>query len=301
MPVANAVLSEKSVTTVLARTMELGQTLLERQQTVSYGYKADGTVLSELDQQIQREIHTCVRALDDDAVANAHFVGEEEDLDCDCTHVIERGRMNWIVDALDGTATYTKGLNSFAISIALLGEMNQPLFGLIHLPGIFGRTYLVSAHEGELSRYHAREEGGEPRLARILTPLPAPDAWKRPGTPLSRSYLYANSNVHRLGLERFQGKIRNHGSTAAHLAMLCDGLEDPAAVLLTRCHVWDVAAGLALADAAGLEIRQKDTWRRLDYRTALESYIGPARRPPQIVGHPEVLAAMRPALFPTAA
>ncbi len=301
MPVANAVLSEKSVAAVLARTVELGRVLLERQETVSYGYKADGTVLSELDQLIQREIHTTVRDLPDEPAAAAHFVGEEEDLECDATHAIEPGRMNWIVDALDGTATYTKGLNSFAISIALLDEQNRPLMGLIHLPGIFGRNYLLSSHEGELARYSVSGAPGDVELERVRTPLPPPDSWKRPDKPLSRTYLYANSNVHRLGLERFQGKIRNHGSTAAHLAMLCDGVEDPAAVLLTRCHVWDIAAGLALADTAGLEIREKDSWKRLDYPTALKSYIGPPGRPPQIVGHPEVLAAMRPALMPAAA
>ena len=301
MPVANAVLSEKSVTAVLGRTVELGRVLLERQEKVSFGYKADGTVLSELDQQIQRELHVCVRALPDDAAATAHFVGEEEDLECDATHVLEPGRFNWIVDALDGTATYTKGLNSFAISIALLDEENRPLFGLIHLPGIFGRNYLISSHGGDLARYVVRGGPGALRLEEQRAPLPPPESWERPTKPLSRAYLYANSNVHRLGLERFQGKIRNHGSTAAHLAMLCDGMEDPAAVLLTRCHVWDVAAGLALADTAGLEIREKDSWRRLDYRAALKSYIGPAGRPPQIVGHPEVLAAMRSALMPAAA
>lgn len=301
MPVANAVLSEKSVAAVLGRAVELGRVLLDRQETVSYCYKADGTVLSELDQLIQREIHTCVRELGDEQAAAAHFVGEEEDLECDSTHVIEPGRMNWIVDALDGTATYTKGLNSFAISIALLDEQNQPLLGLIHLPGIFGRSYLLSSHEGQLMRYGVRVGPDGVEMARIPSPLPPPAAWERPNKPLSRSYLYANSNVHRLGLERFQGKIRNHGSTAAHLAMLCDGVEDPAAVLLTRCHVWDVAAGLALADAAGLEIREKDSWKRLDYPTALKSYIGPPGRPPQIVGHPDVLAAMRSALMPAAA
>ncbi len=301
MRVAGAVLSEKSVAAVLDRTIGLGRVLLERQQTVSFSYKADGTVLSDLDQHIQRGIHACVRALPDEPAANAHFVGEEEDLDSDSTHRIQPGRMNWIVDALDGTATYTKGLNSFAISIALLDEENRPLLGLIHLPGIFGRSYLISTHGGKLRRYETLGEPEARRLEPHKAPLPAPESWRRPDKPLARAYLYANSNVHRLGLERFQGKIRNHGSTAAHLAMLCDGGEDPAAVLLTRCHVWDVAAGLALADAAGLEIRDKDSWRLLDYRTALQSYIGQVHRSPQIVGHPEVLAEMRPALIPTAA
>lgn len=301
MPVAEAVLSEQSVLAVLAKTLECGRVLLERQETVSFGYKADGTVLSELDQLIQREIHATVRSLPDDAAAQAHFVGEEEDLESDSTHRIEPGCLNWIVDALDGTATYTKGLNCFAISIALLDEQNRPLLGLIHLPGVFGRSYLVSTHEGELARYQASMAGGALRVARIGSSLPEIDSWRRPEKPLSRAYLYANSNMHRLGLERFQGKIRNHGSTAAHLAMLCDGGEDPAAVLLTRCHIWDVAAGLALADAAGLEIREKDSWQRLDYTTALESYRGQTRRSPQIVGRPEVLAAMRAAIVAAAA
>ena len=301
MQVAAAVLSERSVAAVLDITTVMGELLLDRQETVSYGYKADGSVLSELDQQIQREIHACVRGLEDPAAAGAHFVGEEEDLDSDATHCLAPGRLNWIVDALDGTAAYTKGLNSFAISIALLDEENRPLFGLIHLPGMFRRSYIVSAHGGRLERYEALRANDAWSLRRWSAPLPAPSSWSGPDKPLTRSYLYANSNMHRLGLERFRGKIRNLGSTAAHLAMLCDGTEDPAAVLLTRCKSWDIAAGLALAETAGLEIRETATWRALDYRTALRSYVESARRPPQIVGHREVLASLRDALTSSSA
>ncbi|MBI1358531.1 MAG: hypothetical protein GC160_29695 [Acidobacteria bacterium] len=299
MPVAEAVLSERSVASVLDTATEMGELLLDRQETVSFGYKADGSVLSELDQRIQREIHACVRGLEDQAAATAHFVGEEDDADSDATQRLIAGRPNWIVDALDGTAAYTKGLNSFAISIALLDEANRPLFGLIHLPGMFRRSYLISTHEGRLDRYEALRANGRWSLRPWDSSLPAPSSWQRPGKPLSRAYLYANSNMHRLGLERFHGKIRNLGSTAAHLAMLCDGTEDPAAVLLTRCKSWDVAAGLALADTVGLEIREMTTWRHLDFPTALRSYLeGAQQRPPQIVGHPEVLESLREALTP---
>jgi fructose-1,6-bisphosphatase/inositol monophosphatase family enzyme len=62
---------------------------------------------------------------------------------------------------------------------------------------------------------------------------------------------------------------------------------DPAAVILTRYKVWDAAAGLALANAAGLEIRNLTTG------TAYRPEEMFAEVPPVLmVGRPEILRVL---------
>ena len=125
-----------------------------------------------------------------------------------------------------------------------------------------------------------------------LQPAPGsslPDAWCNPATaPVSRSYLYANSDLHRRGLDTFRGKVRNLGGTAAHLALLAEASEDPIAVVLSRCETWDVAAGLALTEAAGMEIRHGIDWAPVGYSELLCAPDVKALLP-VIVGLPEML------------
>ena len=73
--------SEAAALAVIRRVEGLGRMLVERQPTISFTYKSDGTVLSDLDLEVQRRIRDCVRGLPFRDAASAHFVGEEEDPD----------------------------------------------------------------------------------------------------------------------------------------------------------------------------------------------------------------------------
>lgn len=273
-------LPKSAVLDLLEQVEQLGRLLVERQPTISFTYKADGTVLSELDVEVQRRIRDCVRSLPFDGAELAHFVGEETDPGGDVSRVVVAGRLNWVVDAIDGTAAYTKGVNTFGISIALVDGDAAPLLGIVSLPAWKRRIDVAW-----LGRLYAWS--GE-----ALVPHPGsslPDEWRDPATaPVWRSYIYANSDLHRRGLETFRGKVRNLGGTAAHLALLAEGSEDPIAVVLSRCDKWDVAGGLALTEAAGMEIRHGVDWTPIAYRELLHA---PALKAllPVIVGIPKVL------------
>lgn len=278
---------ESAVLALLARVGELGRLLVERQPTVSFSYKSDGTVLSDLDLEIQRRIRSCVRALPFEGAAAAHFVGEEDDPECDVSRTVLPGRWNWVVDAIDGTAAYTKGVNTFGISIALVDSACAPVLGLVHLPA-WNRRFDVAWYG---RRYTWSGEALEPASGSSL-----PAEWRDPSTaPVPRSYLYAHSDLHRRGLDTFRGKVRNLGGTAAHLALLAEASEDPIAVVLSRCETWDVAAGLALTAAAGMEIRHGIDWApvayaHLMYAAKLNDLL------PVIVGLPEILRLLEPEL-----
>lgn len=277
-----------------AAARRLGRFLLARQATVAYTFKEDGSVLSELDERVQAEIVETIRGLPDSRLRSAHFVGEEKDPEGRTSWRLRPGELNWVVDAIDGTAAYTRGLNVFAISIGLLDGDFQPLFGLVHLPGMFERSDIASAHSGPLARYAAVEQDG--RIA--LTPLPAVDSNGAPpgDGQMRRSYLYAASNLHRQGLERFPGKVRNLGGTAAHLALLTSPGPDPIAVLLSRVGPWDVAGGLALTEAAGMALRRYPDFAPVSVSDVFREAEGRRLPWPFIVGPPAVLTTVRDSL-----
>ena len=278
---------EAALLPLLERVEELGRFLVERQSTVSFTYKSDGTVLSDLDLETQREIHACIRGLPFEQAAAARFVAEEEDPGSDASHIVVPGSWNWIVDAIDGTSAYTKGLNTFGISIALVDGDCAPLLGIVHLPAWNGR-FDVAWLGG---RYSWSGKELQPAGGSSLPP-----EWSDPvAAPLSRSYIYAHSDLHRRGLDTFSGKVRNLGGTAAHLALLAEATEDPIAVVLSRCDTWDVAAGLALASAAAMEIRHGIDWQIMTYRELM--YAKKLKETlPVIVGLPEMLRLVEPQL-----
>jgi myo-inositol-1(or 4)-monophosphatase len=72
----------------------------------------------------------------------------------------------------------------------------------------------------------------------------------------NESVLLTYSRFHNEFRSSFPGKIRNLGCTAAHLGYVASGRAE--AVLLKNVHIWDLAAGLILLEAAGGEIRYLD-------------------------------------------
>ena len=287
---------ERSLGELTAATRRLGRFLVERQPNVAYTYKDDGSILSELDESVQAELVDVIRRLPDQRLRDAHFVGEEKDAAGRTSWRLRPGELNWVVDAIDGTAAYTRGLNVFAISIGLLDGDFRPLFGLVHLPAMFNRSHIASAHAGPLMRYEAVETGDGITLA----PLPpSPTSAALPptdGDALRRSYIYAASNVHRQSLERFPGKVRNLGGTAAHLALLASGGLDPVAVLLSRVGPWDVAGGLALTEAAGMVLRRYPDWAPVSVADVFREAEGRRLSWPFLVGAPGALSTMRDSL-----
>jgi fructose-1,6-bisphosphatase/inositol monophosphatase family enzyme len=122
------------------------------------------------------------------------------------------------------------------------------------------------------------------------------EGWQSAETaPVWRSYIYGNSDLHRRGLDTFRGKVRNLGGTAAHLALLAERSADPVAVVLSRCQTWDIAAGLALAEAAGMEIRHGRDWALVDYAELIQAP-NVKKLLPVVVGLPEALAVLEPEL-----
>jgi len=68
----------------------------------------------------------------------------------------------------------------------------------------------------------------------------------------NESLMLTYSRFHGEFASTFPGKIRNLGCTAAHLGYVASSRAE--AALLKYVHIWDLAAGLILLEAAGGEI-----------------------------------------------
>jgi fructose-1,6-bisphosphatase/inositol monophosphatase family enzyme len=239
-------ITDQQIEAVLDGIDREGQRLVEEQPTVrkEWKLKDDGTFLTRLDSEIQRSLEVHLAAI----FPECHFIGEEDDRSSVPPDGDPKARI--FLDPIDGTGPYIRGLNFFAISLAIVDSSGQPLLGVIHLPAM-QRWWVAKCEGGVSTSFEVSYGEGVPRLRPLGQVTSFCAQWDE-----RMSYVYLGSDAHRvLNLTRYEGKCRALGATAAHLALLLDGTIDPAAVVLTRYRPWDVAAGLVLSHAYGLQIR----------------------------------------------
>jgi fructose-1,6-bisphosphatase/inositol monophosphatase family enzyme len=252
-----------------------GTLLLRGQTEVSWKLKEDGTFVTELDLQTQQSLQAHLAHIFPEYV----FIGEE---DRQTWSLAALPQCRIILDPIDGTGPFARGLNYFAISLAVIDELHQPLLALVHLPGL-GKWGVASFEDQVPTRYQVACSGS---CLRVSESKPIPSI--RMGWRVEDSYTYVGSNAHQqLDLSSYPGKIRALGATAAHLLLLLDLTLDPAAVILTRYRMWDAAAGAALAYANGLEIRNIATGTTCQPGEMFTE--GTDIAPVLMVGHPKVL------------
>lgn len=154
--------------------------------------------------------------------------------------VLEAGRY-WVVDPLDGTLNYTRGLPLFCVSIALV-EQGQPVLGVIYEP-LSDRLYSGCVGAGAWCN-------GEPMsVADVADPG---QAVLCTGFPSGRSYDVESLTEFVASVRKFK-KVRLLGSAALCLAFVAAGHVD--AYCEDDIWLWDVAAGLALVQAAGGQVQ----------------------------------------------
>ncbi|MFC1833819.1 inositol monophosphatase family protein [Thermodesulfobacteriota bacterium] len=144
-------------------------------------------------------------------------------------------RFLWIVDTLDGAASFQAGMPVWGISAALF-EKFWPVLGFLYLP-VTGELY---------SAYAAREAFLNDNPIRV----------RQEAVVDNESLVLVYSRFHKDFTSNFPGKIRNFGSSAGHMAYVARGAAD--ACFLKNVNVQDLAAGSIILEAAGGEIRFLD-------------------------------------------
>lgn len=161
------------------------------------------------------------------------FLGEESGLNSSTL-----SKTLWITDPLDGTMNYSRDIPISCVSIALWRD-ESPLLGVIY---DFNRDEMFTAANGELTvngkvvpKYQQKEKS----QAILAT-----------GFTSYMSYDNESINTHLKNIQQYK-KIRMIGSAALSMAYVACGRFD--AYIETDIKLWDVAAGLALVKAAGIE------------------------------------------------
>ncbi len=196
----------------------------QRPAELSLTFKGPQDYLTATDSQVEALIRQRILA----AFPNDAFIGEETGG--------EHGDSVWVVDPIDGTANFARGIPHFCISIgfmrdhrAEIGVIYQPLTRDLYAARrgcgatLNGRSIRVS-HMSEITQ--ATVEAG------WSTRLPAQD------------YVGLVSRLLEAGCQ-----VRRAGSGALGLAYVADGRIDAYCEL--HINAWDVLAGLVLIQEAG--------------------------------------------------
>lgn len=104
-------------------THQVGEQLLKDFGQVQASEKSDGSLVTQSDQWADRELRTAISQ-----TFNTHGVLSEE-----TEHVFPDREWCWVIDPLDGTTNFARGLPLWGISLGLLYQ-GTPVFGYVHLP-----------------------------------------------------------------------------------------------------------------------------------------------------------------------
>jgi myo-inositol-1(or 4)-monophosphatase len=156
-----------------------------------------------------------------------------------------KGRSStWIVDPLDGSLNYSRGIPLCCVSIALW-EHNRPLLGVIYdfnrdelYSGIVGKGAWCNGQEIRPSNVGTREQ------AVLCT-----------GFPVNSDFSAESLMMFIKKIQQYK-KIRLVGSASLSLAYVASGKAD--AYMENNIMIWDVAAGLAIAQGSGCSLNMSD-------------------------------------------
>lgn len=246
---------EREVAETLAR--EAGALLLDhKRRGFTVDEKTPGDPVTVADQEASDLIVAGLRA----AFPHDGLLSEEM---ADSAERLTRRRV-WIVDPIDGTREFVKGSADYCVSIGLAVD-GEPALGVIYAPepddlyaGVVGQGVWKN---GQRTGFSAR-----PVEAAIL----------------AVSDTEYERELHASGLERMQPS----GSIAYKLARIAAGEADATFTINPR-NEWDIAAGMALIEAAGGTVT-----RRSGSRIPLNA-TRPRIRRGLIGGRPDVVAWLK--------
>ena len=209
-----------------------GELTIKRQRRIAIQHKLDGSEVTTADRAAERLLRKSLAAAwPDDSILGEEYGGS----------VAQRGR-SWLIDPIDGTASYVLGLGTYGSMLSLLID-GKPVFGCIHLPAMGETTYAAVGHGCWL-----QPDSGRPRQVHVAPPRPyakantgltsykQTDLFRPPG-PWQISKLIGSI-----------GRVRLVGDCVQY-ALLCRGELD--AAVDPRMSAWDIAALVVCVREAG--------------------------------------------------
>lgn len=214
---------------IAARAADLARAeTLPRFRSVAVETKTDGSPVTEADRAAERAIRSVLRGRYPDFPVLGEEFGEEPGT----------GGQNlpqWVVDPIDGTIAYSRGIPLFSTLIALV-EDGTPVLGLIDLPALKERY--VGWKGGGCTR------NGEPVQVSQQTSLSR--SIVSHGDPICFRWAGRRAAYERMGREI--PLLRGYTDAFGHAQVLSGGVD---AMVDCDLNLWDAAATQVLVGEAG--------------------------------------------------
>ncbi|MFA7296132.1 MAG: 3'(2'),5'-bisphosphate nucleotidase CysQ [Dehalococcoidia bacterium] len=208
-----------------------GEAILEvaRRPSMKVRHKGWEGPVTEADYASDDVLHRMLMPL----IPGAHWISEESEQDAPLVH----GEPTWVVDPLDGTREFVRGLPEFGVTVGLFVD-DRLVLGAAGLPS--DGVVMTGLLDGE--RREARRNG---------EPMPALD----PDREVQRVVVSRNDyERHRIHLQ-LPWDVYPCGSAVVKLAHAADGSADVYFSTGPR-SIWDVAGGTAVLEAVGGTVLQ---------------------------------------------
>jgi histidinol-phosphatase len=185
--------------------------------------KSDGSEVTVADRRAERLLRRQLRtAWPTDAIFGEEYGGR----------IVPHGRC-WLLDPIDGTASYVLGMPMFGSLLSLLMD-GEPVFGCIHLPALRETTFAAIGH----GCWHARAQR-RPRRVHVAASPPLSRAKVGLTGVKERGWLAQPGAAQAATLARKVGRLRLVGDCVQY-ALLCRGVLDAAVDPFMK--PWDIAA-----------------------------------------------------------
>lgn len=203
---------------------------MDRLDTLQISKKSTNDFVTEIDQQVERDIIYYIRK----AYPNHSILGEETG-----ETIGENDEYTWIIDPIDGTRNFIHGFPHFAVSIAL-SHRGVIQHGVIYDPV---RQELFTASRGKGAQLNERR-------IRVSKHTQLEECLLGTGFPYHHSEAHQQAYVNSLqALIPQCGDIRRAGAATLDLAYVAAGRLDGFWELGLK--PWDLAAGTLLIKEAG--------------------------------------------------
>jgi myo-inositol-1(or 4)-monophosphatase len=206
-------------------TQRVGNQLMQDFGQVQATQKADGTLVTQADKWADREIRDAIAS----TFAGYGILSEEDD------KVFSGSEWCWVIDPLDGTTNFTRGIPIWSISLGLLYQ-GTPVFGYVYVPpisqafhGFWGGVSGLEAPTGAFCNHH---------------PIHTSD-----DSPSNNHFFNLCSRSTSVIQKDFPCKIRMLGVASYNFLIVAAGATLGGVEATPK--VWDIAAAWVIVQAAG--------------------------------------------------
>jgi myo-inositol-1(or 4)-monophosphatase len=224
--------------TMAAEAVDVATDIAGRQGPGAVNAKGDRDMVSDVDVRIERAVREYLQVRSPEV----GFLGEEEG------NAAGDGVLQWVLDPIDGTANFVKGIPLYAVSLALLHDQ-QPVLGIIDLPAEQCRYSAALGRGAYCGKTSVRVRPTD-RLEDAIVTI-GDYAVGEQAEAKNRTRLAVTTRL----AERAQ-RVRMLGSAAIDLAWFAHGRTD--AVIMFGNKPWDTAAGVILVREAGGRVVDTD-------------------------------------------